>query len=202
MKLKLLLVFLFCFWLLPVFKIGAAFKEVIDSDLGVTVAKQSDLSAHMSATGTAVHGLGTISTQASGNVSITGGSITGVIGLYTSDLADYGAFSTITGFSSVANRRIGYKKIGKTVLVDFFISGTSNATTFSFTLPSTLANISYYYISVAVNGSDNSSHLTNAAELTINPNSNVANLYTNFNNGAWTASGTKTAYGQFRYEEQ
>jgi hypothetical protein len=48
-------------------------------------ATAADLSAHTGATGTAVHGLGTMSTQSAAGVAITGGSIAGITDLAVAD---------------------------------------------------------------------------------------------------------------------
>lgn len=53
------------------------------SSIGTNTHAQID--THIAATGTAVHGLGTISTQAAANVAITGGSITGITDLAVAD---------------------------------------------------------------------------------------------------------------------
>lgn len=60
-------------------------------------ATAANLTSHTSATGTSVHGLGTISTQSASSVSITGGSITGITDLA---IADGG-----TGSSTAAGAR-------------------------------------------------------------------------------------------------
>lgn len=53
--------------------------------LAFTKLMRDDINTHIDATGTAVHGLGTISTQNANNVSITGGSITGITDLAVAD---------------------------------------------------------------------------------------------------------------------
>ncbi len=52
---------------------------------GPTAKLVTDVNAHISATGTNVHGLGSMSAQASSSVSITGGSITGITDLAVAD---------------------------------------------------------------------------------------------------------------------
>ena len=67
------------------------------SDIGTN--SHSSIDTHIAATGTSAHGLGTMSTQASNNVSISGGSITGITDLA---IADGG-----TGASTAAGARSG-----------------------------------------------------------------------------------------------
>ena len=64
----------------------------------MNLADAADLSGHISDTGTSVHGLGTMSTQNSTAVSITGGSITGLSSQFT--IADGTVGSPGFAFSS------------------------------------------------------------------------------------------------------
>lgn len=62
-------------------ELNAALAELDGQD--TTIA--GDLSTHTGATGTAVHGLGTMSTQAANSVAITGGSVTGITDITVAD---------------------------------------------------------------------------------------------------------------------
>lgn len=63
-----------------------AFQQLAHSDLsGVGTNTHSQIDSHIAATGASVHGLGTLSTQAANNVSITGGSISGITDLAVAD---------------------------------------------------------------------------------------------------------------------
>jgi hypothetical protein len=56
--------------------------------------------------------------------------------VYTVAYSDYFSLSTITGWDSVGlSGNIYYKKIGAHVSINYYITGTSTATTASFTLP-------------------------------------------------------------------
>lgn len=61
---------------------------------------------------------------------------------YTVDYTDYSSTSTVVGWSGFDSnaKQIWYKKIGKTVFVWFYISGTSNSATHTFTLPFAMYN--------------------------------------------------------------
>ena len=55
---------------------------------------------------------------------------------------DYSATSTVVGWTTFTQKTIRYSVIGKLLIVEYFISGTSNATTTSFTLPQASATVS------------------------------------------------------------
>lgn len=51
------------------------------------------------------------------------------------DWADFGGSSVVTGFSSITTSEVKWKKVGNIIMVNFFIIGVSNATNFTFTVP-------------------------------------------------------------------
>ena len=111
--------------------------------------------------------------------------------------ADYGATSTIVGWSSYTTKQIYTKKIGKTVFVAFNIQGTSDSTATTFTLPYTnTAGISVYntYMGQDTGGgyAPYSLYLAATGSTVV---FNVAGL-----SATWTASGAKGIVGQFFYE--
>jgi hypothetical protein len=81
---------------------SAAFTDSADYDAsGSAATVQGNLNTHIGLTGTSVHGLGTMSTQAASSVSITGGTIVGLTGLAIRDTS--AAYDiTISASSSVA----------------------------------------------------------------------------------------------------
>jgi hypothetical protein len=113
---------------------------------------------------------------------------------------DYGATSTIVGFSSLTDQTIYFHKIGKLVFCEFYIQGTSNSTDFTFTLPYTPVNsnpaskFSFIYFG------DNSSESATPGRLQLNKNSTTVTLKTTWSGGAWTAANLKWAGGSFFYE--
>lgn len=117
--------------------------------------------------------------------------------IYSNAWTDYSASSTIIGWSSFITKSIYYKKIGGTVFVNYFLYGTSNSGTSSFTLP--FQNNS----GVAACGSvpfayDNGSPVA-CGIMELDNGTSLAQLYKSaFTN--WVNSGTKIAGGQFFYE--
>lgn len=135
--------------------------------------------------------------EVAGNAKVTGD-------IYSTAWTDYGGTSTIAGWSGTPTVRIHYKKLGNLVFVNFRISGTSNATNVSFTLPYTSVVISSYYIRVACQGEDNGVWLDNPSLITFEGNSSTVNIAKSFSSGLvmWTSSGEKLVIGQFWYEAQ
>jgi hypothetical protein len=119
--------------------------------------------------------------------------------LITGAPVDYGPYSTIFGWSTFTSRVISCLKVGKLVFVVYRLSGESNATTISFTVP---------YTSAAEPGGtnfpggflvDNGVTLATPGRVTIFPSSTTVQIRKDMATGAFTASGTKTAYGAFFY---
>lgn len=113
------------------------------------------------------------------------------------DWVDYSATSTVVGWSSFTTKQIRYRVIGKQVFVQFYILGTSNSTSTTFTLPNNSVNldetpISTLYVNNGVAGGYGYARMVK--------NSNTYTAYTSFSGGTWTASGTKQIVGQFFYE--
>jgi hypothetical protein len=119
---------------------------------------------------------------------------------------DYFASSTITGWAASPTGTIYYKRIGKTVVVSFYITGTSNAASAKFTLP-VAAHASYptfytWSIRAVNNGTAQATPgmarlspagSTTLVECVLGWNSNPAT-------GDFTTSGTKQIMGTLIYE--
>lgn len=117
------------------------------------------------------------------------------------DIADYLSTSTIVGFTGSVTGLIYYKKIGSLCFVNFYLTGTSNSASFTFTLPYTNKNITGNTVAVPIRVADNGSVQTGAGLLFLAANSDTVTLgKTLTSGGGWTTSGTKTAYGQFFFE--
>ena len=109
---------------------------------------------------------------------------------------DYSATSTIVGWTSYTTKSIFYKKIGKLVFVQFVISGVSDDTVATFTLPYTQQGDVQLQrvIRVLDNG-------TNAAGIAILPASSaIVTCYDTVGGSTWINSGNKYVIGQFWYE--
>lgn len=131
---------------------------------------------------------------------VVAGALTGMTDLYTANWTDYGATSTIVGWTSFTSKVIRYKSLGKLYYVAFDIAGTSNATNVTFTLPATSANTGASFDAALGFAVDNGTTFTTATRLDLAPNSATVSCFTNMSNGAWTNSGTKRVLGQFWYE--
>lgn len=97
---------------------------------------------------------------------------------------------TFTGFSSVMEGNFYYKIIGKQMYINTIttVHGTSNATTFTATLP--IASITNIRIICQVR--DNSEYLTNPGIALVSATPNILNVYKTCAQNNWTDSGTKS----------
>jgi hypothetical protein len=105
---------------------------------------------------------------------------------------------TLTGFSSTTANIGRYVLLGKICIVNLYINGTSNATSFSLSnLPATSANngITMTMLCYAV---DNATGVVGLAQIT--PSSSTLTFYNGISAGAWTSSGNKVAVITFAYE--
>ena len=112
---------------------------------------------------------------------------------------DYSATSTVVGWSSFTTKLIYTKKIGKTVIVTFYLGGTSNATGVTFTLPYTSANTTVAFGGALEVAQDNGSNLTTACRMTLPANSATVTCYKDMIGAAWTNSNEKTVRGTLIY---
>lgn len=110
---------------------------------------------------------------------------------------DYSATSTVTGWSSYTTKAISYSRVGNLVYVAFFISGTSNSATTSFTLPHTSALGLTLYVSLG-RAMDNGAYLDKGM-MGLSNGAAVVNCYTAMAGTAFTASGSKVVAGEFWY---
>jgi hypothetical protein len=109
----------------------------------------------------------------------------------TDGWSDFSEASTIVGFSSFVTKIIWYIDIGPVRVLYFFISGTSNSTGLSFTLPGT--NQSGGILSAVTRNRNNSAGVA-AGYCDVESASDVVNCYQSAGAG-FTASGNKAAIG-------
>lgn len=101
------------------------------------------------------------------------------------------------GFSSTTSDVLRYSREGNIVTCEFNIQGTSNATTFTFTLPFT-AKTSIERSGFC--GLDNTSRTGVDPRIDLAATSATATVYKDLTGAAWTGSGTKAVNGCLVYE--
>ncbi len=111
------------------------------------------------------------------------------------------AFSTFTpastGFSGTPTEVAYYLQIGKIAFVFYSVSGTSNATTLTFTLP-VAAKRDQRFVGAAA--TDNGSAQTTTPYYSMTASSSTCTVYKTLADGAWTSSNSKAVSGLFFYE--
>lgn len=143
-----------------------------------------------SSTGT-LYGIAVTSSQLSGTA------ISNTTIPYTAlDTGSSWAYSTFSpaaaGFTGAVTTNVArYKQIGKTTIMDVDFSGTSNATTCTFTLPTTPKSTAYYHLTVQDSGTTQ----TSSGLLKLSASSTTATCYKTLAQGAFTNSGTKQIQG-------
>jgi hypothetical protein len=109
--------------------------------------------------------------------------------------------TTVVGFSSPTVIVVLYKKVGKTVFVQFALQGNSNTSTLSFTLPfNTDVLGTNQTFQCLVYGINNGSPQTLPARLDIPTSGKKFNIYKNLAAAGWSTSGIKGARGVFSYQ--
>lgn len=129
-----------------------------------------------------------------GDIEVVGG---GDIYSWNNAWQDYSASSTIVGWTSYTTKQIYYKKVGNLVFVFFYVAGTSDSTSTTFSLPhASISPTSATFVRVQDSGT------WLPAGLGWLPAGSTFYAYTTSGGASWTASGTKTIVGQFWYEAQ
>jgi hypothetical protein len=122
--------------------------------------------------------------------------------LSISNWTNYSNISTILGWASFTQKTIKYLEIGKMAIVEYYISGVSNNTSTSFTLPQSSATVTGM---IWANNNQTLNSATNYMGYgNIPSNSNVIS-FGYYPTGAsitatWTATGTKTIRGMITFE--
>jgi hypothetical protein len=109
---------------------------------------------------------------------------------------DWNTYShNVQGFSSTTSDNVYYKRIGKTLFMSIDISGTSNATGLTFTLPNAVASLRMTHIlRIRDNGTWAIGYGTTAASGT------TFSVQATITGGSFTASGTKSVRGLVVYQ--
>lgn len=130
-------------------------------------------------------------------VSTTVGVMSWVTAENTDDWVDYSATSTIVGWTSFTTKHIRYKISHKKIFVTFYLAGTSNSATTSFTVP-TAMTANFVELMLVHRGLDNGVAVIGRYYLDASTTTVVGNV--DISGGGWTASGTKIFSGEFFYE--
>lgn len=143
-----------------------------------------------------------------GNVTATFPAATGTVMISgnatTTNLTDVTApttyTATITGFSGTPTQLCQYSIEGKTMAIWWSISGTSNATTLTITIPGgyTASNPGTINYSAFTRVTDNGTAQTVSGILYLPNNSSTIQFYKDNTGAAFTNSGTKAVYGYTR----
>lgn len=111
--------------------------------------------------------------------------------------------ATNTGLASTSVNVTRYYRIGKTIILWFDIAGTSNSTSWSFTLPVNAKAVTSAFVgTVPWTVSDNGVSQTTPGRVYIDVNNtpSVATVEKTQTGTGWTASGTKAIRGILIYE--
>ena len=121
-----------------------------------------------------------------------------ILDVYTAPWQDYSLLSTVLGWSSFTAKNIYYVLRGKQLFVSFQISGESNATSISFTIPYIASDVVGFTFGGALTvGQDNGSYITGACRCYISNNSAIVGCDSNMAGGVWTNHGAKRVDGSF-----
>jgi len=105
--------------------------------------------------------------------------------------------ATLTGFSGTPTQANRYIQIGKIVILAYNISGSSNQTYFTMTLPvAAKSTLSCPGMRTVIDGTAT----TTPGLVGTTAASATANVYKDHQGNAWTASGTKSSEGTIIYE--
>jgi len=138
------------------------------------------------------------------DASITNAKLSTTTGEIGGAWTDYSSSSTVTGWSSTTQKVIRYTQVGKTVYVVYGITGTSNSTSITFTVPIAAKDIGTGLTSETSTGlaEDNGSLVSSPARVYIDASANASliNIVKSGGTANWTNSGTKLVRGVHIYE--
>ena len=106
--------------------------------------------------------------------------------------------ATLVGWSGTPNQAMKYVRIGKLMILTIYISGTSNTTTATATLPSGITAMALGYSQYAPMRVMNAGSVPSSWGMAaLSSGGSTINFYINQAGGGWTNSGTKTIEGTF-----
>lgn len=106
--------------------------------------------------------------------------------------------ATLVGWSGTPTQRMKYVKIGKLMVLTIYISGTSDTTTATATLPSGITAMALGYAQYAPMRVTNAGSMPGSWGMaSLSSGGSTINFYVNQGGGGWTNSGTKTIEGTF-----
>lgn len=107
------------------------------------------------------------------------------------------ANAALVGWSSLSISLLQYRYLNiDTILINYYLSGVSNSTLTSLSLPEMAKDSNYYSTSLNIN---NGVSATIPAQLILTAGSKVVQINRDLSGAAWTGSGTKSIAGQFIY---
>ena len=108
--------------------------------------------------------------------------------------------ATVIGWSGTPTKQINYFVMGKLLLMSIFVTGTSNATTASVTIPSGLTSASQGVPqTMPVRVVDNGVVMQAPGMAILEDNGTVIQFYLDYSGSGFTASGTKEVTGNFAW---
>jgi hypothetical protein len=115
---------------------------------------------------------------------------------------NYSATSTVVGWTTFTDKIIRYLVVGRMVIVEYFISGTSNSTTTSFTVANTSANVTGMIYANNNQTQNNATSYMGYANLPTSSNVVTFGYYPTGSSitATWTATGTKLIRGMLTFE--
>lgn len=117
--------------------------------------------------------------------------------IYGEGVVDYSATSNVVGWSSFAIKEIKYWREGKRIFFEFYLGGTSNSATTSFTLPF-ICGTTISVVEIPVRVCDNGTYSAAVGYASIGPGLSTITIQRDWSVAppAFTASGTKYAIGR------
>lgn len=116
---------------------------------------------------------------------------------------DYSGTATVVGWSATTVKQIRYIQAGKLVTMFLYITGTSNSTLTTVSLPVAPRTTLTFYDGIYGLAQDNTSFKTAAPRYTIDNSGSTATVVSFFpdvSGSSWTASGTKSIRAMIAYE--